>query len=413
MVDKDKIRVLIVDDFAETRESLRKLLQFEADMDVVGTARNGKEGISLTKDTQPNVVIMDINMPDMDGIAATEAVLQVAPRAQVAILSVQSESDYIRRAMLAGARAFLTKPPSADELVATIRKLFSLKPTGLLNGVVVDTGKEKRLRREGKIISVYSPKGGTGKTTLACNLAMVLQTEDTPSALVDASLQYGDVAVFLNLQAKNDVADLASQADEIDGDLVENVAVAHASGLRVFAAPATPEKSDKVHADKLEKVLRFLAGLYQYVVVDTQSGLNDLTLSTLDASDLVILVATPDIPSIKNVRLFYDVLEAMGYPAAKVLLVMNRVDKRYGITAEAIADNLKQPVVSQIPLDERTLIPATNQGQPFMTGDRSRPIARSVLELAQTVRTRLTEKKEEEEEQVKKPARPRLLGVRA
>ncbi len=409
----DKIRVLIVDDFAETRESLRRLLQFEGDMEVVGTARGGKEAISLTKDTQPNVVIMDINMPDMDGIAATEAVLGVAPRAQVAILSVQTESEYIRRAMLAGARAFLTKPPSADELVATIRKLNSLKPTGLLDANVVEVGKERKIRREGKIVTIYSPKGGTGKTTLACNLAMILQTEDTPAALVDASLQYGDVAVFLNLQAKNDLADLAAQATEIDGDLVENVAVAHASGLRVFVAPATPEKGDKIHAQQLEKVLRFLAGLYQYVVVDTQSGLNDLTISTLDASDLVILVATPDIPSIKNVRLFYDVLEAIGYPAAKVLLVMNRVDKRYGITAEAVSDNLKQPVVCQIPLDERTLIPATNQGQPFMLGDRSRPIARAVLELAQAVRTRLAEKKEEEEEEVKKPARPRLIGARA
>lgn len=409
----DKIRVLIVDDFAETRESLRRLLQFEGDMEVVGTARGGKEAISLTKETQPNVVIMDINMPDMDGIAATEAVLGVAPRAQVAILSVQTESEYIRRAMLAGARAFLTKPPSADELVATIRKLNSLKPTGLLDANVVEVGKERKIRREGKIVTIYSPKGGTGKTTLACNLAMILQTEDTPAALVDASLQYGDVAVFLNLQAKNDLADLAAQATEIDGDLVENVAVAHASGLRVFVAPATPEKGDKVHAPQLEKVLHFLAGLYQYVVVDTQSGLNDLTISTLDASDLVILVATPDIPSIKNVRLFYDVLEAIGYSAEKVLLVMNRVDKRYGITAEAVSDNLKQPVVCQIPLDERTLIPATNQGQPFMLGDRSRPIARAVLELAQAVRTRLAEKKEEEEEEVKKPARPRLIGARA
>jgi pilus assembly protein CpaE len=324
--------------------------------------------------------------------------------------------DGERRLMLAvlmDAMRTLTKPPSADELVATIRKLNSLKPTGMLDAGVVEVNKGRMIRREGKIISIYSPKGGTGKTTLACNLAMILQTEDTPAALVDASLQYGDVAVFLNIQAKNDLADLAAQANEIDGDLVENVAVAHASGLRVFAAPATPEKGDKIHAQQLEKVLRFLAGLYQYVVVDTQSGLNDLTISTLDASDLVILVATPDIPSIKNVRLFYDVLEAIGYPAAKVLLVMNRVDKRYGITAEAVSDNLKQPVVSQIPLDERTLIPATNQGQPFMLGDRSRPIARAVLELAQTVRTRLAERKEEEEVEVKQPVRPRFLGARA
>ena len=118
----DKIRVIIVDDIAETRENFRKLLQFETDIEVVGTARTGREGIQIAKDVQPDVVLMDINMPDMDGISATEIIRKEVPHSQIVILSVQGDPNYMRRAMLAGARDFLTKPPMVDELISAIRR---------------------------------------------------------------------------------------------------------------------------------------------------------------------------------------------------------------------------------------------------------------------------------------------------
>src|SRR5258706_14923518 len=118
----DKIRTLIVDDIAETRENIRKLLQFEADVEVVGTAHSGKEGIQLAQELDPDVILMDINMPDIDGITATEMIRQKSPHIQVVILSVQGDQNYMRRAMLAGARDFLTKPPMGDELISAIRR---------------------------------------------------------------------------------------------------------------------------------------------------------------------------------------------------------------------------------------------------------------------------------------------------
>ena len=118
----DKIRVLIVDDIPETRENIRKLLQFENDFEVVGVGRTGREGIDLTKETKPDVVIMDINMPDIDGIVATETIRKAMPYVQIVILSVQGDPNYMRRAMMAGARDFLTKPPSVDELTSAIRR---------------------------------------------------------------------------------------------------------------------------------------------------------------------------------------------------------------------------------------------------------------------------------------------------
>ena len=122
MADGEKFRVLIVDDIAETRENIRKLLQFEADIEVVAVARTGREAIQLTQEVNPDVVLMDINMPDMDGIAATEIIRQKMPAVQVVVLSVQGDQNYMRKAMLVGARDFLTKPPMPDELVAAIRR---------------------------------------------------------------------------------------------------------------------------------------------------------------------------------------------------------------------------------------------------------------------------------------------------
>ncbi len=122
MVDTEKIRVVIVDDIAETRENIRKLLQFEPDVEVVGVARTGREAIDISKDVKPDVLLIDINMPDMDGIAATEIIRKLVPHAQIVILSIQNDPNYMRRAMLAGARDFLTKPPTIDELNAASRR---------------------------------------------------------------------------------------------------------------------------------------------------------------------------------------------------------------------------------------------------------------------------------------------------
>ncbi|MEK6222883.1 MAG: response regulator transcription factor [Chloroflexota bacterium] len=122
MADEEKIRVIIVDDIAETRENIRKLLQFEPDVEVVGVANTGAEGIAVTIELEPDVVLMDINMPDMDGISATEKIRSRLPSTQIVILSIQTDLSYMRRAMIAGAHDFLSKPPDVDELAAAIRR---------------------------------------------------------------------------------------------------------------------------------------------------------------------------------------------------------------------------------------------------------------------------------------------------
>ncbi|HEX9115839.1 MAG TPA: AAA family ATPase, partial [Anaerolineae bacterium] len=243
----------------------------------------------------------------------------------------------------------------------------------------------------GKVIVVYSPKGGSGCTTLAINLAMALHNDETPTALVDANLQFGDVAVFLNEQGKNSVADLAPRADELDPEVIEDVMVVHpASGVKILASPSRPEYAESVTGDQFSKILDYLRRLYSYVIVDTCSTLTDVVLGAMDTSDAIILLTTQDIPAIKNARLFLDLVDVLKINRKRVLFVMNRYDKRIGITPEKIGESFKHEIVAVIPADERVVLPAINRGIPFMLGDRSRPIARSVLGLAEAVRQRLT-----------------------
>jgi len=399
MAEAEKIQILIVDDVADTRETIRKLLQFESDMEVVGVARTGREAIDLAKETRPDVILMDINMPDMDGITATENIRRDVPHAQVIILSIQSDSNYMRRAMLAGARDFLTKPPMVSEMTAAIRragKLAQEERSKTRHGFLAQPGMNGggaggMVDAHGKVIAVYSPKGGTGCTTVATNLAVTLNKNATPVILVDGNMQFGDISVFLNQQSKNSVADLAPRADELDPEIIEEVVIEHtATGMKVLTAPARPEYAENVHGEAFGKVLDYLRHLYTYIVVDTASSLTDVTLAVIDQADVIVLLTTQDIPAIKNARLFFDLLGALEISRQRVVFVMNRYDKRIGITPEKVGESFKHEVAAVLPLEERVVVPSINRGVPFMLSDKSKPLERSFLNLAEVVRQRVS-----------------------
>ncbi len=395
MGDVEKIRVLIVDDNPETRENIRKLLQFESNVEVVGAARTGLEGIELATETQPHVVLMDINMPDMDGIAATEAIRRKLPFTQIVILSVQYDPKYMQKAMLVGARNFLAKPPAIDELINTIQTVgkMALEEQARVNiSQQLQTtvgGKQILSLTHGKIITVYSPKGGVGATTIAVNLGITLMGPDSKVIVVDANLQYGDVAVFNNEQARNSVVDLTPRAAELDPDIINDVVIVHKSGLNILAAPPRPEMAEGIKPGEFKMVMEYLKSLYNFVIIDTESHLSETVLDAIEVSDAVILITTQEIPSIKNAKAFLTLVDQFQIGRQRVIFIMNKYDKRIALLPEKIGESLKQEINAVIPFEERIVLNSINTGIPFMVDNKSQPIGKSMLAFAEIVKEKL------------------------
>ena len=393
MADGEKIRILIVDDIADTRENLAKLIGFEPDMEVAGTAGGGQEAVNLAKKERPNVILMDINMPDMDGITATEIISNTVPESPIIMMSVQGEQDYLRRSMLAGAREFLVKPFSADELINSIRHVHELEKVrraryapvqqAVAPGAPAAAAAGPQPSR-GKIISFFSPKGGVGRTTIATNLAVALhQSTEKPVVLVDGSLPFGDIAVILNMSPKaKTIADLIGSFETADADVIDSILVQHSTGIKVLLAPPTPESTELITGAHIKHVLELLRERYAYIVVDTWPSFQEQVITMLDVADVILTLMTLEITSLKNVRVFMEIAEKLGYGDEKVQLVANRNDSSGGIKASDVEASLGRKIPHTIVSDGRTLVLAVNRGVPFVISHRDSQVSKDIFTLA-------------------------------
>jgi pilus assembly protein CpaE len=433
-----KIRVLIVDDNPDTVNNLKKLLYFEKDIEVIATAGTGDDAVRIAVEFLPDIVLMDINMPGMDGIAASEQISLQAPGTQIVIMSVQAEPDYLRRAMLAGAREFLIKPFSSEQLANTVRAVARLgvqqRATGML-AVAPRSGGTQPLadsrqapppvRRpgttplpppppvermitvpppqtvapyvqattppptaatpgpQGKIFVVFSASGGLGRSTVAANLAIALKDESRGRvALVDCSLRFGDIGVLLNLTSNQTIAEIASAEGGPDLEILADLMVSHPTGIKVMLSPSSPELAELVTASAARTILTALRGKFDFVVVDTFASLDDVTLSVLDVADRILLLTASEIPAIKNTKLFFEVTEALKYPADKTVLILSKYVQRNSITPQDIQASIKHPVYAVVERDDRAATQAAQTGQPFVINQKNSPAAVSINRLA-------------------------------
>jgi pilus assembly protein CpaE len=389
----DTIKVLIVDDIPETRDHLAKLLSFESDIEVVGAAASGAEAIAKAEALHPDVVLMDINMPDMDGITATEQLGSRAPTSAVIMMSVQGEPDYLRRSMLAGAREFLVKPFSSDELTASIRQVYArerdklARMTQVAAAATASPGTSVQ-GEPGRIVAVFSPKGGIGRTTIAVNTAVAAANDlGKKVVLVDGSIQFGDVGVLLNLNPKN--KSIAEVAADLEGGLepesIEPFVVSHSAGIRVLLAPPSPEMADLVTPAGFRHALEVLRSYNDLVVVDCASWFSEVTLAVLDVADIVLTVLTLEITAIKNLRLFLEVAGQLGYESDKMMLVLNRADAALGIRIQDVEQSIGRKVDHQVVSDGRSVVFAVNRGVPFYLSNRDAQVSQDILRLAKAV----------------------------
>ena len=391
----EEIKVLICHKDSRARDNLRRAIQFDPILNVAGSAKSGKESLEIAQELFPDVVLMSLSLGDMDGIEAAQRLQENAPFVQIILLAHELDYNVMRRAMNFGISDVIKWPVDPDDLHAKIheaaarkRKIMS-RITGPLDEQT--PAPEKTAGPKGKILAVYSPKGGVGCTLLATNLALLLHRADIPAVLVDGDLQFGDVSIFLNQAAGNTVSDLVPHVDEMDDEMIEEVLLQHENGLKVLAAPPSPEMADDMTSEIFGKILDHLQRKFAYVVIDTGSALDDVTVTILEKADLILTIATPDIPSIKNSRAFFGILAALEISMNRVILVLNGVQRGDMITNDDITKTLKIEVAAELPFDRKAVLESINKGKPLLLEGRGNPLARGMIELLGVIKERMVE----------------------
>jgi pilus assembly protein CpaE len=291
----------------------------------------------------------------------------------------------------------------ADDLYKSIRHVYKLgasRPRVTSQAAESEASKPAKSTSRGQLIAVFSPKGGVGTSVIAANMAVALrQYTNKKVALVDANLSLGDQNVILNLLSNTTIVDLAKRIADLDRDLMNDVLATHTSQVKVLLAPPNPQEGETVTADHVRTVLNLMCQEFDYVVVDTHSSFQDRTLAVLDDADRIVLIMTLEMPCIKNIKLFLEVAELLGYPGEKLLLVLNKADARLGIRVENVENNIQHKVSLQIGNAAHEMTLSINQGVPLVIGKREHRVARDIFALAREVSGIAQSDSEEEEEE--------------
>lgn len=369
---------LIVDDSATARAFVKATLA-RSGLQVV-EASSGPEALNILGTRPVDVVISDVVMPDMDGYELVRRIRKDPRVSAIPVLLLTSRGDVADKVagFEAGADDYMVKPFEPVELEVRVKALLARHGAAAVPSTVQ--------AQPATIIAVFGCKGGVGTTTLAVNLALALR-EVTRStvALVDADLSFGDVGLHVNVPPVHTINDLVQYVDELDSAMLAQAMVEHPSGIRVLLSPPRPERAEEVSARLIGRVLDIASYVFDYIVVDTQRVYDDRTLMVLDKAAIVLLVLTADIGALRNASLFLTLARTLGYPADKVMPVLNGTGVETGIREQDVKRVLggREPFSLESGGVEVAL--AANQGSPIFLMNPRNKAARGVRQLAEKI----------------------------
>ena len=341
-----------------------------------------EQAVKLISSEQPAVAVLGPGLPTAAALELAEAFDLLHPEVCV-VLVAKPTSRLWEQALRAGVREIVA-PNSDDEQVSeAIARAEAAAQRRQTSGGVT---KHHEVRR-GRVITVMSPKGGAGKTTVATNLAVKLG-EHAPGrvVIVDLDLQFGDVATALALGPQSTIADAARSAGRLDVTALKVFLEPHSAGLYALVGPHFPAEAEEVSAATAGHVIDLLAGQFDFVVVDTGAGLDEFALTAAERSDDLVLVCVTDVPSVRALRKATDALDLLGMTKQRRHLVLNRSDEKVGLSARDVETTIGLPVGAQVP-STRSIPISVNQGSPIVASDHRSPAARALSDLARRLST--------------------------
>jgi pilus assembly protein CpaE len=239
------------------------------------------------------------------------------------------------------------------------------------------------VERQGKLVTVFAGKGGCGKSTVSTNLAVALAAGGARKVcLIDLDLSFGDIAIMLQLVPERSMVDAVSMAGRLDETGLRSLLTSYAPGVDTLLAPAGPAEGERVNRELVAEILELARKYFDFLVIDTPPFFSDQVIAALDMSDYFVLIATPDVPSLKNLRLTLDMFDLLEYAKDRRIMVLNRADARVGLTQADIERVVRSPIIGHVP-STRDVPVAINRGVPIMVEDPNHPVSRAIREIAE------------------------------
>ena len=332
----------------------------------------------------PTVVVLGPSCSIEPALGAVDRLLQAQPSVGAILVATELSTALLQQALRAGVKDVLTAPVSSDQLYEAVERVAAgMRQTPTVGAGPLGDTSDHDDGGVGQVITVFSTKGGAGKSVIATNLAVLLaQRSEKPVCLVDADLQFGDIAVMLKLAPQHTIVDAVASLDRLDASLLQSLLTTHpASGLQVLAAPLEPAFADQIGATEMVRIIELLRRFCSFVVVDTPAYFNDVVLGLIEVSDDVLLVAGLDVPNIKNVKIGLQTLRLLNTPKEKLRLVLNRANSKAKLDVGEVERTLQVTADSLIPSD--VVVPqAVNKGVPVVLSAPRSTVTKALEELA-------------------------------
>ena len=383
-VNETPLNIMVIASRDSATDWLRSSLR-EWDYGLIGVFDTVFQALQVAEETPVDIILADSSAQSVQETDWIQSLTIQSSGTLVIVMAADSEMEFVRQAMLAGAQAFLLKPFDLPELHRTIQQVYqlSLQRRATQVEVAVMPDPASTSPSQAYSIAAFSPKGGTGATTLAVNLAVALQQQtDSPVLLVDADLRTADVDIFLSVLSKHSIYNLIDLGQTIDEELLEQVVAKHNSGISVLRGEPQLQFEIPIEPGQMSDMFEGLCSFWKgYIVFNTSDGLDRWTVEILDSVDTVLVVTTPELPALRATRNFLDLADAAADQSGKWNLILSSYQGKKVLPISDIEASIRYPVKATIAEDIAVASASINRGMPLVTSHRKSPAAQDILAL--------------------------------